>query len=93
MSHSLQPMDCNPPGSSMEFSRQEYWSELPFPAPGDLPDHGCTACCVSFPYILTDLLLLPEGQDLQEVHSHGKRDNIKTKFSNSEREKQILLTY
>ena len=22
---------------SMEFSRQEYWSELPFPSPGDLP--------------------------------------------------------
>ena len=22
---------------SMEFSRQEYWSELPFPIPGDLP--------------------------------------------------------
>ena len=25
---------------SMEFSRQEYWSELPFPSPGDLPDPG-----------------------------------------------------
>ena len=23
---------------SMEFSRQEYWSVLPFPSPGDLPD-------------------------------------------------------
>ena len=23
---------------SMEFSRQEYWSRLPFPTPGDLPD-------------------------------------------------------
>ena len=22
---------------SMEFSRQEYWSRLPFPTPGDLP--------------------------------------------------------
>ena len=25
---------------SMEFSRQEYWSGLPFPTPGDLPDTG-----------------------------------------------------
>ena len=25
---------------SMGFSRQEYWSELPFPPPGDLPDPG-----------------------------------------------------
>ena len=23
---------------SMGFSRQEYWSGLPFPSPGDLPD-------------------------------------------------------
>ena len=23
---------------SMEFSRQEYWSGLPFPSQGDLPD-------------------------------------------------------
>ena len=25
---------------SMGFSRQEYWSELPFTSPGDLPDPG-----------------------------------------------------
>ena len=25
---------------SMEFSRQEYWSELSFPSPADLPDPG-----------------------------------------------------
>ena len=25
---------------SMKFSRQEYWSGLPFPSPGDLPDPG-----------------------------------------------------
>ena len=35
-------MDCvahqAPP--SMGFSRQEYWSGLPFPSPGDLPDPG-----------------------------------------------------
>ena len=24
----------------MGFSRQEYWSRLPFPSPGDLPDPG-----------------------------------------------------
>ena len=28
---------------SMEFSRQEYWSELPFPSPGDLPNTGIEA--------------------------------------------------
>ena len=25
---------------SMGFSRQEYWSTLPFPSPGDLPKPG-----------------------------------------------------
>ena len=25
---------------SKGFSRQEYWSRLPFPSPGDLPDPG-----------------------------------------------------
>ena len=25
---------------SLEFPRQEYWSKLPFPSPGDLPDPG-----------------------------------------------------
>ena len=25
---------------SMEFSKQQYWSELPFPAPGDNPNPG-----------------------------------------------------
>ena len=35
------PMDCSPQGSlSMGFSRQEYWSGLPFPSPGDLPNPG-----------------------------------------------------
>ena len=41
--------EVSPPGGgtvphqaplSMGFSRQEYWSGLPFPSPGDLPDPG-----------------------------------------------------
>ena len=40
------PTLCNskyysqPGSSSMEFSRQEYWSGLPCPPPGDLPNPG-----------------------------------------------------
>ena len=35
------PMDYIPPGSSvMGFSRQEYWSEVPCPPPGNLPNPG-----------------------------------------------------
>jgi len=29
---------------SMGFSRQEYWSGLPFPSPGDLPNPGLPHC-------------------------------------------------
>ena len=32
----------------MEFSRQEYWSELPFPSPGDLPDPGIESRSLAF---------------------------------------------
>ena len=35
------PMNCSLPGSSIHgISRQKYWSGLPFPTPGDLPDPG-----------------------------------------------------
>ena len=30
---------------SMGFPRQEYWSALPFPSPGDLPDPGIKSKC------------------------------------------------
>ena len=32
------PMDCSPPRSSVEFSKQEYWSGLPFPSPKTFMD-------------------------------------------------------
>jgi len=38
----------------MEFSRQEYWSGLPFPFPGDLPDPGIE---LNFPALQGDALL------------------------------------
>ena len=36
------------------FSRQEYWSELPFPSPGDLPNPGIKP---RFPVLQADSLL------------------------------------
>ena len=40
MFDSCDPMDYSQAPLSMGFSRQEYWSVLPFPSPGDLPDPG-----------------------------------------------------
>jgi len=38
-------VDCSPRGSS----RQEYWSGLPCPSPGDLPDLGIEPASVTSP--------------------------------------------
>ena len=54
---------------SMGFPRQEYWSELPFPSPGDLPNIGvepkvdschCTTRASQLPY---SRVVLPFPQD------------------------------
>ena len=44
------PMECSPPGSSVHgiFSRQEHWSGVPFPPPGDLPNPGINPRIMSF---------------------------------------------
>ena len=58
------PMDCNLPGLplSMEVSRQEYCSGLPFPSPGDLPDPGIEP---QSPALQGDSLLSePQGKPL-----------------------------
>ena len=43
---------------SMGFCRQEYWSGLPFPSPGDLPDPRIK------PTLLTDSLLSEPQESL-----------------------------
>ena len=42
----------------MEFSRQESWSGLPFPAPGYLPNPGIEPVSVASPALQTEFLLL-----------------------------------
>ena len=37
---------------SIGFSRQEYWSALPFPSPGDLPDPGIKAASLMSPALV-----------------------------------------
>ena len=45
VSTSYDPMDCSLQAPLfMGFPRQEYWSGLPFPSPGDLPTQGLNAC-------------------------------------------------
>ena len=46
----------------MGFSRQEYWSGLPFPSPGELPDPGIEprAPTLQVDALLTELCGKPE---------------------------------
>ena len=51
---------------SMGFSRQEYWSGLPFPSPGDLPDPGIKP---RSPTVETDALTSePPGKNIKGKH-------------------------
>ena len=43
---------------SMGFSRQEYWSGLPFPSPGDLPDPGIEPRSPAAPALQADSSVL-----------------------------------
>ena len=50
---------------SMEFSRQEYWSGLPFPSPEDLPNPGIEP---GSPALQADALLSePPGKPIENL--------------------------
>ena len=53
---------------SMGFSRQEYWSGLPCPSPGDLPNPGIEPRCLVSPTMASDFLkdLFPGDSDGRE---------------------------
>ena len=51
-------MDCSLPSSSMWFYRQEYWSELPCPPPGNLPKPRIEPAFLMSPALLADSLPL-----------------------------------
>ena len=52
---------------SMEFSRQEYWSALPSPTVGDLPDPGVEPVSLTLPgrfFITSATWEAPESVEL-----------------------------
>ena len=59
--YGLQPMKL----LSMEFSRQEYWSELPHPPPGDLPYPGIKPMSLMSPALqVASLPVVPLGKPI-----------------------------
>ena len=55
---------------SMGFSRQEYWSGLPFPSPGDLPDPGIES---KSPSLRADALTSEPPGETEKKSTQGER--------------------
>ena len=65
MSDSVTPWTVAQPAPlSMGSSRQEYWSGLPFPSPGDLPDPGIEPTSPVSPAFAVDSLPLAPPLDV-----------------------------
>ena len=86
---------CQAPGST-EFSRQEYWSGLPFPTPGDLPDQGIKPKTLASPALAGRFFTTaPPGNSVNRLHiskyNSNKTDKIarrNIKNMNSQSKKQ-----
>ena len=70
----------------MEFSRQEYWSGLPFPSPGDLPDPGIEP---KSPALQADAL--PSEPPGKSIKMHENVPKLKDK-SESESESHSVMS-
>ena len=75
----------------MEFSRQEQWSGLPFPSPGDLPDSGMEPESLAPPALQADSLPSePPGKSQSEIKAVPKfESNRKRTLSISMKNKEI----
>ena len=54
----------------MGFSRQEYWSGVPFPSPGDLPDPGIEPKSLMSPALACDFFTTSATWEAIYVYVH-----------------------
>ena len=55
---------------SMEFSRKVYWSGLPFPLPGDLPDPGIKPISLTSPALAGRFFTTSTTWEYTHTHTH-----------------------
>ena len=77
---------------SMGFSRQEYWSGLPFLSPGNLPNPGITPASPASPapvgrFLTTEPPEKPRSYPAKGIHS------LKGKYCSAFLNKIIFLTH
>ena len=62
---------------SMGFSRQEYWSGLPYPSPGALPDSGIKSASLMSPALAGGFFATSATWKAHiDVHHNLKRNNL-----------------
>ena len=72
-------MDCRPSGPlSVVFPRQDYWSWLPFPSPGELPHSGIkpTSPTLAGGFFTTELSGKPKHWGHGTKETDKKRDFV-----------------
>ena len=75
---------------SMQFSRQEYWSGLPFPSPGDLPNPGIEP---RSPALQADSLPSePQGKFFDCVDHNKLENKTKARYQLGNKAMKIKLT-
>ena len=91
------PMDCSQVSLFMIFSRQEYWSGLPFPTPGDLPEPGIEPTFLPSPALAGGLFTTSttglEGKVQRLESSHRSQGGTKNKAVGRRRFKRSYAVY
>ena len=99
--HSFQscPTLCDPWTAACQrplsrgFSRQEYWSGLPFPSPGDLPDPGIKPASPLSPELAGGFLTIELPGKPSDPHSLTQKWDRKPVFNKIMEMKESLRTW
>ena len=80
----------------MKFSKQEYWSGLPFPSLGDLPNPGIEPMSLASPELAEKNILKVEKkkkkQSLKKLNKHKNQSQIRQKSWNYQaKSSQIII--
>ena len=84
----------------MGFSRQEYWSGLPFPSPGDLPNPGIKPrspalqvdAFTSEPPRKLDILMAESEEELKNLLMKMKEESVKVGLKLSIQKTEVMAS-
>ena len=68
--------DCSLPGSSVGFSKREYWSALPCPPPGNLPNPGIEPKSLACPALAGGFFTISTTWEAQLSAGEGQMESF-----------------